>query len=136
MLGRVSIRDMGVYTPAYADLLPWADAGSTPVRALTAGVRLEGSVLYLDQCQGEQAGNTFQMRGSVDARDTANPVLDLALTGEQPPRVADPADADALWRAGLSYALELHGPLAGGGQCDDPRRCATGPRAFPTGPRN
>ena len=113
-LGRVSIKDAGIYAPAYADLLPWADAGDAPVRSLTAGVRLEGSVLYLDQCQGEQAGNTFQMSGSVDVRDAADPVLDLSLTGEQPPRMADPADADAAWRAGLSYALDLRGPLIGG----------------------
>ena len=68
-LGRVSIDNLGVYAPAYADLLPWAeDAGTAPVRALTAGVRLEGSTLHLDQCAGEQAGNTFRLGGSVGRR--------------------------------------------------------------------
>ena len=114
-LGRVSVEDLGVYAPAYAGLLPWgADTDAAPIRALTAGMRLDGSVLHFDQCQGEQAGNTFNLAGSVDLRDAGNPVLDLALTGQEPPRAADPLDADALWRAGVSYALNLRGPLAGG----------------------
>ena len=117
-LGRVSADDLGVYAPAYAGLLPKAYAGATPIRALTAGVRLEGSTLHLDQCQGVQAGNPFQLGGSVDLSDAANPVLDLSLTGEQPPRAADPADADAAWRAGVAYALNVRGPLAGGASID------------------
>ncbi len=114
-LGRVSVENLAVYAPAYAGLFSWVpDADAPPIRALTAGVRLEDSVLHLDQCRGEQGGGSFQCGGSVDLRDPAHPVLDLSLTGEQPPRIADPADADALWRAGVSYALDLRGPLDGG----------------------
>ncbi len=122
-LGRVSIENLAVYAPAYAGLLPGrTDAGGAPIRSLTAGVRLEGSILHLDQCQGEQDGDPFQFGGSVDLRDPARPVLDLSLAGEQPPRAADPADADARWRAGVSYTLDLRGPLDGGR--DDPGRRA------------
>ena len=70
--------------------------------------------MHHDQCQGEQDGGSFQFGGNVDLRDPASPVLDLSLAGEQPPRAADPADADALWRAGVSYSLNLRGPLDGG----------------------
>ncbi len=114
-LGRVSVENLALYAPAYAGLWSWTqDANAMPIRSLTAGVRLEGSVLHLDQCQGEQDGGSFQFGGSVDLHDPAHPVLDLSLTGEQPPRAADPADADALWRAGVSYSLNLRGPLDGG----------------------
>ena len=114
-LGRASIENLALYAPAYAGLFSWPqDAGAMPVRSLTAGVRLEGSILHLDQCQGEQDGNPFQLGGSVDLRDAANPVLDLSLTGEQAARAADPADTGSLWRAGVSYSLDLRGPLNGG----------------------
>ncbi len=114
-LGRVSIENLAVYAPAYAGLVAGIpDAGVASIRSLTAGVRLEGSILHLDQCQGERDGGPFQFGGSVDLRDPSRPVLDLSLAGEQPPRAADPADADALWRAGVSYTLALRGPLNGG----------------------
>ncbi len=144
-LGRVSIKDLGVSTtPAYADLLPWADAGGAPVRALTAGVAAGGQRPLPRPVPGRAGGQRVPASvGSVDVRDAANPVCDLALTGEQPPRMADPADADALWRAGALLRADpprppdasgatirggvqlvhghfdrpeqLHGPRAGGG---------------------
>ena len=104
-LGRVSVDNLGVYAPAYTDLLPEAYAGAAPIHALTAGVRLEGSTLHLDQCQGEQDGNEFQLGGSVDLRDAGNPLLDLTLTGQW---------SHAANLSGVSYALDLRGPLAGG----------------------
>ena len=91
-LGRVSVQDPGGYLPAGADM--------ASIHSLTAGVRLEDSILHLDQCRGEQGGGTFEASGSVDLRDAAEPVLDLSLAGEQPPRMADPADAAAAWRGG------------------------------------
>ena len=82
--------------------------GTAAIAGVDARLRLEKSVLLLDQATGHWGSQTIDATGSVDLGDTANIGLDLTVRGNDTAGVHN-----AVVAAGLGYALTLRGVLGG-----------------------
>jgi hypothetical protein len=82
--------------------------GTAAIAGVDARLRLEKSVLFVDQATGRWGSQTIDAAGSADLGDTANIGLDLTLHGNDSAGVHNEAVA-----AGLGYTLALRGVLGG-----------------------
>ena len=83
--------------------------GASPaVENINARVRLEKSVMHIDQAKGQWRSNTVDVSGNMDLTDTAKIGLDLTVHGDDAAGVHH-----GVLNAGLDYALTLRGPADG-----------------------
>jgi hypothetical protein len=82
--------------------------GAPAIAGVDARLRLEKSVLTVDQAAGRWGSQTIDAAGSVDLGDTANIGLDFTVRGNDTEGVHNEA-----FDAGLGYALTLRRELGG-----------------------
>lgn len=69
--------------------LLWTRPDEPPVEHVNAAVRIERSLLHVEECHGRRAGEEFDLQGTVDLRDPAHVILDLIGHGAATLQTAD-----------------------------------------------